>query len=350
MSGNKRSITLNSHGHGNISFLYYLLGLSALVVMTLGVVLFVHTIPVRANTVPPYAHAWYITNPDTATNGKMYSLGKYDGTWDNNNCPVGQSITTLALLDFGQVSYQSSGGYGGYGTLDYASGYPFVSDSTILTAAEQYARGYFVTTGSCPHLILVFGLNNYNQCPYGGSCSPSTAGYQWGNLVNDFHTWLVSVGYQGYISGGVGDDMEQPGGGQSWDCPPKTRGFVDGFNNHDPLSANFLDFGTAWYQGTCWLASDVYYVAYGAKYNYPLPETYTLSALNSWTGLGQGYMYYQGELTECDQGDPISGNNCTYPGSEWTPYWAWTELKNSISQTNLYYSSNIRYQYKAPGQ
>jgi hypothetical protein len=257
---------------------------SFVVILSLIFTLVVAVKRAEANTFPPYAHEWYITNPDTNANGYMFSLGEYDGTYDNSVCTNNQ--TTLALLNFGQVAYQSGGGYGGYGTYDFAFGYPFVSDSTILVAAERYIQGYSNTTGTCPHLKVVLGVNNYNQCPYGGACSPATAGAQWGTLVNDLHKWVVSQNYQSYISVIAGSDMEQPSGGQSWDCYSKTQSFVDGFGGNDPSGAVFLDYGTAWLQNDCWNASQVYYVAYGAPKDYPLPEIYFQSALNSWTGLG----------------------------------------------------------------
>jgi hypothetical protein len=302
--------------------------------------------PAAANTLPSYGHAWYITNADTSTNGKMYLLGTYDGQWDNATCT--NNLWKMVILNFGQVSYQAGGGYGGYGTLTMGYPYPFVSNSTILVAAERYIQGFWANTGSCPHLKVVLGVNNYNQCPNGGACSPSSAGAQWGNLVNDLNSWVSSQNYQAYISVLAGSDMEQPSGTQNWDCFPKTQSFVDGFGNNDPSGALFYDYGTAWVPNSCWNASQVYYVAYQAPKDYPIPEIYFQSALNSWTGLGY-FMYYPGELTTCNQSDTI-GTYCTAPSGWWGPSTAWTNLKNAISQTDLSYSSNIRYQSAAPGQ
>jgi hypothetical protein len=321
--------------------LVYVLSIAALVFTLVN-----NSKPVTANTLPSYAHTWYITNADTSASGKMYVLGTYDGQWDNSTCT--NSLTKLVILNFGQVSYQAGGAYGGYGVLDFGFGFPFISDSTILIAAEQYIQGFWDHTGTCPHLKVVLGVNNFHQCPNGGSCTPGGAGAQWGALVNDLNNWVQGKNYQGYVSVLAGSDMEQPGGGQNWDCFTQTQAFVDGFGKNDPSGAFFIDYGTAWVPNSCWTASQVYYVAYQAPKDYPMPEIYTQPALNSWTGLGYS-MYYYGELTECNQNDTI-GAICTLPSGQWGPSTAWPNLKNALSQTDLAYSSNIRYQSAAPGQ
>jgi hypothetical protein len=88
-------------------------------------------------------------------------------------------------------------------------------------------------------------------CPYGGACTPNGAGRQWGTVVNDVRNYLISQGYSWQITAWSGSDMEQPGGGQDWDCAGPTRQFVDGFNANNPSSARFINFGTAWVPNAC---------------------------------------------------------------------------------------------------
>lgn len=323
---------------------YVSTGLVALLVLIL---VSKYTTPVSAaqTTPPPYAHGWYINNPDTSTNGAMYTLGQSDGSRDNATC-----TNSAVFLDFGQVYYQN----GVYGVSDFNNA-AFVSDTTVQQAAERYAAGWYANTGTCPRLHLIIGVNNYDQCRSGGSCTPYAAGQQWGNVVNNVQTWLNNSGYSWQITAWGGDDMEQPYNdptGKWWDCPTKTRNFVDGFNSNNPSSALFIDYGTAWVPATCiayndrgWTASDVYYVAYGAGApEYPQPEIYRQSALDSWMNLGY-YMFYKGVLTDCNQSDPITGTYCAGSSTAWTPTYAWQQLWNKVSsQGTLDYATNIKYQ------
>lgn len=299
-----------------------------------------------AQTTPPhYAHGWYINNPDTSTYGAVYQMGYNDGIRDNRNC-----TNAAVILDFGQVYYKSGGSYGGYGTSTFASGNPFISDSVIVQVVERYADGWWHGVGSCPKVHIIIGLNNYAECRNGGSCNISTAGYQWGNVVNDVETWLFNQGWTGQINAYSGADMEQPAnapGNYYWDCATKTKSFVDGFNGHNPSGAQFFDFGTAWAPDDyptsgCWAKSDVYHVAYGASANYPQPEIYTGAALTSWTTLGYT-MTYQGVLTDCNQADEITGNTC-YSSNAYSPTYAWQQLWSKITQSSLDYATNIKYQ------
>ncbi len=70
-----------------------------------------------------------------------------DGQWDSSNC-----TNSTVVLDFGQVAYEG----GVYGTY-YYNGDNFISDATILQAAEDYATGWYASTGSCPRLTELIG-------------------------------------------------------------------------------------------------------------------------------------------------------------------------------------------------
>lgn len=300
-------------------------------------------------TPPAYAHGWYVTNPDTSANGAMYWLGWHDGVRDDSTC-----TNSLGILDFGQVSYQAGGPYGGYGTLDFAFNKPFISDATIEGAAEQYIRGWHAATSLCPRLNLVIGLNNYHQCPDGGACTPYTAGWQWGAMVNSVRSWLIAQGYSWQIRVWAGSDIEQPNPIEpNWDCPANTNAFVDGFGANNPAYVYFIDYGTAWVHHygdpryDCWQLADIYYAAYGALADWPVPETYTSGATDSWINLRSSYYtQFLGTLSQCRQGDPITGNSCTYPVGLFSPSAGWLDLWNklnshSLGQMSLDYLTNM---------
>lgn len=318
---------------------------AALLMIIVGTAM-VRLVSAAQTTPPPYTHSWYVTNPDSTV---MTNLGYSDGTFDNQN-----STNSTVVLNFGQPEKQSGAQYDGYGTYYFAYQNPFMSDSQIVAAVEAYAAGWYSATGTNPRLKMVIGTNNYNQCPFGGSCTPYDAGYQWGNVVNDVQSWLVSTNKSWQITAYAGSDMEQPSGGQIWDCATKTRQFVDGFTANNPSYALFLNYGTAWLPNACWSVQDVQYVSYGAAYNYPLPEIYTAAARDSWVSVRvQGYMDFVGVMTECTGGDPLPTGDCWVGGNinEWqySPTKAWNEfwnalINNGVGEQSLDYATNIRYQ------
>lgn len=182
---------------------------------------------------PPYAHSWYITRPGATD---MYNLGRYvDGPFDNATC-----AQSVVVLNFGQPDYVNSN----YGTNTFAAGNPFISNADTRTAVENYARGWYQGTGTCPRLTIVVGTNNYNQIP-SGQGSPAGAGSNWATLVYAIQSYLDTSGYSWQISAWGGSDMEQPSGGELWDCAADTRQFVDGYNGNS-LARKFLNYGTAW--------------------------------------------------------------------------------------------------------
>jgi hypothetical protein len=82
-------------------------------------------------------------------------------------------------------------------------------------------------------------------------------------------------------------------------------------------------------------------------WDWPQPEIYTQGALNSWMNLGQGYMFYNGVLTDCNNpADPITGTYCGGSNNAWTPTYAWQQLWNKVKvgQGTLDYATNIQYQ------
>jgi hypothetical protein len=303
-------------------------------------------LPLVTKGIPTYTHSWYINDPIGAT---MYNLGQNDGQRDNMTC-----TNAIVMLDFGQIDNNGGTSYSGYGTRDFAGGNPFISNSDIEIAAENYASGWYAYTSSCPRLKLVIGSNNYAYCPSGGTCNPSTGGAQWGSLISNIQGWLDSTNRSWKITAWAGSDMEQPSGTQAWECALRTRQFVDGFKNNNPASARFINYGTAWVpypqDGSCWNAFDVFYVSYVPVPNWPLPEIYFPSATDSWINIRmQYYMQFLGVLATCTQPDLITGDSCSNPSGWFTPDGGWKDLwnkliANQVSQESLDYSTNIKFQ------
>jgi hypothetical protein len=294
---------------------------------------------------PPYSRSWYIS-PYRTNQSSMTSLGANDGMFDAVN-----SADSMVVLDFGRPTWHSGYPYyGGYGTDAVPYDDWFVDDGTIAWAAAYYTDGWYPNSGNAT-LKLVIGSSNSHQCPKGSPCTPSQAGYYWGDVVNDVKNYVNSHGYGSRIMVWAGDDIEQS---VPYDSPGPTRQFVDGFNNHDPAGARLIDYGTDWTGQNGWTSGDVYYVCWGGSHEYPLPELYTENAKNTWIGLKGSYtgIYYVGGMTECQNGDPLSADvlaTCTTPSGQYVPraawYYFWYGLNAfGLGQTSLTYSTNIRWQ------
>lgn len=89
------------------------------------------------------------------------------------------------------------------------------------------------------------------------------------------------------------------------------------------------------------------YVAYTGR-DYPLPEIYTTSALNSWISVRQSYdMYFKGVLTECQDADPLPSSYCANPSGQFAPTHAWQAFWYNLAlyglqQSSLDFATNIK--------
>jgi hypothetical protein len=298
--------------------------LVVLVLAVLGAGLFPAGALAAQTTPPPYTHSWYITDASYAA---MDSLGASDGAWDDNGCR-----NSFVVLDFGQVGREPSVDtrYDSYGAYIPQYPYPFKSDYQILHDAQHYAAAWYHATGACPRLHLIIGLNNQNECPKSGlGCSRTNAGTQWAKVLAALTANLVSNNFDWQITAWAGDDMET-----GWDSAAKTRDFVDGFNANAPSGSELIDYGDAW-SHTGWTTTDVYYVAYGATHDWPLPEIYSQAAADRWTDVRVShYMYFRGVMST------TVGNSAN---TAWQQLWD-TLNANGVGQSSLDYSTRIKYQ------
>lgn len=309
-------------------------------------------------TVPPaHSRSWYVPSADSSPTGWAYNQGYADGQRDDANCGfVGQ--TTTAVLDFGQIDYDKAANqYKTYLVPNLSA----VLLPQVAEATKAYARGWYNATSTCPRLIVAMGTNNSKMCPFEGTpqangCLVDWAGKNWGTYTGGVRDFLVAIGASWQVTAAAADDMETNGQSESppWDCATKTIAFVDGFNSQNPASARFYDYGDAWGSAGCWTDAQVHYVAYGATWNYPLPEIYTVTARSRWVDIRrQYYMKFEGVMTEC-QSEPTPGQQqCPVTHSfgtqsEWAPAGAWQDLWNALNvagmgQDTLNFATNIRF-------
>lgn len=266
----------------------------------------------------------YVTTSSTST---AYNWGCAQGTADAAT-PIQDSEV---ILDFGAQLSSNTGATAFSGTdITYAQ---------IAAFAEQYARGYWICTGSdtTSTLHLAIGTNS--------SGSPTSAmGTSWANSVVDpAATWVYANTFQVAIDGA--NDIELS---SSWGSLSQSRAWVAAYDSA-ANSGRMVDYGdaagcsqTSYANALCndgWHQADVWYVSWASR-NWPLPEVYYSSQSKEWTEIClYGYHYqtrlsFDGPLTQAGYGG-------TYTAAQgWSTFW--TDLSNSgACAQSLLYSSDI---------
>src|SRR5947209_8758659 len=200
----------------------------------------------------------------------------------NQGCRAAHGAPGLIILDWGQPVYLGNNTYGTYdfgGHLD--------SDTAILHAVANFAQGVWSCRTGSTNIAIGIGQSNY----YSGNSIPLTTaawyadGQQWGNLVNTVQSFISNNHYTVVGSNGAGDlEVE-------WETFALTSSLVNGYNSVTRHA--YFDFGDdspGW-----WSNYQVWYVAYGATDNFPLPEIYyNADATYDWEPLAVRACRYEG--------------------------------------------------------
>jgi hypothetical protein len=239
----------------------------------------------------------------------------------NQGCNAARGPSGLVVLDWGQPVY-----LGGttYGTYDF--GGADVSDNDILHAVANFVQGVWNCRTGSTNLAVAIGQSNY----YSGNAIPLTTsawyadGQSWGSMVNSVQSFISNNNYNVVGAYGAGDLETE------WEGFTLTSSQVNGYNNTS--SRIYFDFGddTPGY----WTNYQVWYVAWGATDNAPLPEIYyTADATYDWEPLDVwacnnegGSMYFKGTMSENyggsdsptqsfnDMYNALGSNGCTAAG------------------------------------
>ncbi len=260
----------------------------------------------------PTTTSFYEATTDAHT---MYAQG----------CQAARGVAGLLILDWGQPVYLGNGSYGTYNFGGHAA-----SDTAIFHAVANFVLGVWSCRTSATNIAVAIGESNY----YSGNAIPLTQaawyadGLQWGNLVNNVASFVANNHYSNIGIYGAGD-LET-----GWNTFALTSSMVNGYNNAS--SHIYFDFGDD--APGNWTNAQVWYVAYGARDNLPLPEIYfnadaiyDWEALNIWacTHAG-GPMYIRGVMATVIGNTPAqawtamynaeSGNSCTAKTSSWLTF------------------------------
>ena len=223
----------------------------------------------------------------------LYESTTYSVTMYNQGCRAAHGAPGLIILDWGQPVYL---GNNTYGTYDF--GGHVDSDTAILHAVANFAQGVWSCRTGSTNIAIGIGESNY----YSGNSLPLTTaawyadGQQWGNLVNTVQSFISNNHYSVVGSNGAGDlEVE-------WENFALTSSLVNGYNSVTRHA--YFDFGDdspGW-----WSNYQVWYVAYGATDNFPLPEIYyNADATYDWEPLAVwacryegGPIYFKGTMSE----------------------------------------------------
>jgi len=261
-----------------------------------------------------------------------YDLGCALGTRSKNLAGAQQDVVILHY--FRPIRF-SDGGYG----ASLLSGAD-ARTSSIAAAAREFARGYYMCTGTDTTSKLVLAIGTSND---GGEVT-AAHGKAWAQMVDSVNDWLNDGGYATQAWAVGASDMEL-----GFNGPAQTRAWVDGFGS--VCCPQLYDYGDAAgcrYDGRAagdecgtgsypaWTAKDVWYVSWGAIPSHPLPQIYRTDAAmaKQWYGLSlyaknvQGTaMWIVGSLT---QSNACASAGCSASTAN-TPSQGWTQLWNAVN-------------------
>lgn len=227
----------------------------------------------------------------------LYESTTNSVTLYNQGCSAAHGSPGLVILDWGQPVYF---GNNTYGTYDF--GGHDDTDAAILHAVADFAQGVWYCRIGSTNIAIGIGQSNY----YSGYAIPLTTsawyadGQQWGAMVNSVQSFITNNHYTVVGANGAGDlEVE-------WQNFTLTSSLVNGYNS--VTSHIYIDFGDA--SPGWWSSYELWYVAYGAKDNLPLPEiyynadaTYDWEPLDIWACNNEGGpIYFKGAMSEAVYG------------------------------------------------
>lgn len=224
---------------------------------------------------PPYSTSYYMKTVDPSIS---YNMG----------CAVGKEHLAapgrqdqVVVLDYGYTKDVN----GVFGASLF--GFGPVSTAQIAAAVESYAMGYYICTGEdfSSNLVVAVGTNNYP-----GAYNPSVTyahGQAWALMVNQINDWILQKGYFAQVQAVGANDIEL-----SWNYPGPTIDWVNGYdaaNQYDLYNFGAIpgcpyiaspnaQCGTYPY---LWTREQVWYVSFGSRPIYPLPEIYLTNGVNA---------------------------------------------------------------------
>lgn len=265
---------------------------------------------------PPTNWSFYMFRPDS---NAAYNVGCNQGHSDANNGKINSEV----ILDFG----------GQWSGTDY---------NGIEAAAEQFAKAYFICTGSDTTSVVTLGLGTNN------SADPNyitySGGATWANMVKTVAAWVSNNGYSTQVTIDGANDIEP-----SWSSAAAARSWAQGYAS---VGSVYLNYGSAdgcpqysTGNGSCnngWTQDDEWYVSWGSLPALPTPEIYYNSMARQWAMISlygsQAHgstVYMQGPMDEYDEDTSTLNSDAAWNA-------LWTDLNNNAATAqNMTYSLQI---------
>jgi len=277
----------------------------------------------QAVTAPPTSHSWYVSRYDTTW---AYNQGHALGAAD---LAAAGTQRHIAVLEFG-ATYLSGSTW--YVTAFSGTDFPLTKARTM---AEEFAKGYWVGTGSdvTSSLYVAIGTNNsagtvtsaagaaLARVARTGWATADTNGWTQAHTIgaNDFEAW-------GHTSSGAAAARSWISGYNS----TEGRVFLVNIGSADGCPTTSIPTPSSCNAGLT--AETIWKVSYSGA-AYPLPEIYTTSgsqakqwkylSLYSVTTHGKK-LTFQGVLTQ----NGACGTTC--PGTDNTPAAGWKQLYDTL--------------------
>jgi hypothetical protein len=292
--------------------------------------------PVASGGRPRTAASLYMTSVGTAVADRL-------GCAEGRNLRGSGASAALVVLDFGgpaKVGWR-------FGVSLFGHGFRTVT--RVRDSGVAYARAYARCLGRRPGPTLRVALGTSN---YGRSVG-FAHGRAWAQMVNNANDALVEAGLADRVDIAGADDIET-----SWSSPAAARAWVRGYDSvAEHAYYDYGDAGGCPPAGSClgrWTQEDVWYVSWGARAAWPLPEIYTPNGAQArqWAQLSLYAARHHGspitivgalsQRRACRQStDPCRGMNAT-------PDRAWKVLRSALGRNGrtrqgLSFSTDIRW-------
>ena len=246
----------------------------------------------------------------------------------------------LVILDWAAPQYVP--GRNEYGTTPW--GGPTLTDTDIGKLVESFIQGVWDCRQPTTNFAIGIGTSNSGSCAWcPDAVDPNEtqsgwyhAGEAWGNMVNQVQQFITNKGMGGQMVADGADDMEDDGP-PDWTNFANTKTFVDGYNV--ATKQLLFDFGDDTGGNTPvppWTVDQIWYLAYGAPDDVPLPEIYGEGWAYGWEQVNQwacqnehGPMRIIGTMDEAPLPYDAPGTHSTDP---WLPIGdSWKVMHQYIS-------------------
>jgi hypothetical protein len=260
----------------------------------------------------------------------------------------------VAVLLFGGPDYDEAAQQYGTKLLDNPS--VFASTIDISRSAELWVEGFWrCQQPNNSRITLAIGTSN-SELTFEISSQHARA---WAGMVDDVAEYVTSKQYDGRITIAAASNIEL-----DWSTPKVARDWVVTYTitAHQLLyvigdcsGCPYLE-RPGWVPNNGWTQEDIWYVNWGAKLSYPLPEIYSERGVSAaqWQAVagwavdqGHSLMLFAGALTQW-RACTDKSNPCT--GIKNLPEQGWQQLRDALNRDpktaqNLPVLTDIRWNY-----